>query len=73
MRVYRETLTLGYAGVYSSLLRHAERASADHRVDTSAILVEIGRRRMVGGREDVMGDVALDLAARATPPHTLRF
>ncbi len=66
--VDRDGLLLGYAGVYSSFLLHAQRAAERFGVDTKDILIELGRRKVVGGQEDMILDVAVELAERARTP-----
>jgi 4-hydroxy 2-oxovalerate aldolase len=61
----RDGLLLGYAGVYGSFLLHAKRAAERYGVDTKAILLELGERKVVGGQEDMIIDVAVELQRRA--------
>lgn len=65
VRTDRESLAVGYSGVYSSFLRHAEAASKKFGLKTIDILGELGRRKMVGGQEDMILDVALDLVNKS--------
>ncbi|CAM3750490.1 4-hydroxy-2-oxovalerate aldolase [Polaromonas hydrogenivorans] len=62
IRIDRDSLTLGYAGVYSSFLLFAKRAEQKYGVSARDILVEMGRRGMVGGQEDMIEDTAMTMA-----------
>jgi 4-hydroxy-2-oxovalerate/4-hydroxy-2-oxohexanoate aldolase len=62
VRIDRDALTLGYAGVYSSFLLFAKRSAEKYNLSSRDILVELGRRRTVGGQEDMIEDLALDMA-----------
>lgn len=61
VRVDRDSLTLGFAGVYSTFLLHAKRAAARFGVSARDILVELGRKKMVGGQEDMIEDTAMTM------------
>ncbi len=62
VRVDRDSLTLGFAGVYSSFLLFAKRSAEKYNLSSRDILMELGRRRTVGGQEDMIEDLALDMA-----------
>ena len=59
--ITKDSLVLGYAGVYSSFLLHAQRAAEKFGVDSRDILIELGRRKVVGGQEDMILDVAAEI------------
>jgi 4-hydroxy 2-oxovalerate aldolase len=62
--ITRDSLVLGYAGVYSSFLLFAQRAAKKFNVDSREILIELGKRHVVGGQEDMIMDVAAELAKK---------
>jgi 4-hydroxy-2-oxovalerate/4-hydroxy-2-oxohexanoate aldolase len=66
IRVDRDSLVLGYAGVYSSFLLFAKRAAAKFGLRAADILVELGRLRTVGGQEDMIEDMALNMSRAST-------
>ncbi|MGI9246559.1 MAG: 4-hydroxy-2-oxovalerate aldolase [Steroidobacteraceae bacterium] len=62
IRIDRDALVLGYAGVYSSFLLFAKRAEQKYGIPAREILLELGRRGMVGGQEDMIEDAAITMA-----------
>ena len=59
--ITKDSLVLGYAGVYSSFMLHAQRAAEKFGVDSRDILIELGKRKVVGGQEDMILDVAAEI------------
>jgi 4-hydroxy 2-oxovalerate aldolase len=68
----RDAIALGYAGVYSTFLLHAQHAGERYNIDPRAILVELGQRKAVAGQEDWIIDVALDLARQREQQESVR-
>ncbi len=62
--ITRDSLVMGYAGVYSSFLLHSQRAAKRFNIDSRDILIELGRRKVIGGQEDMILDVAAEIASR---------
>ena len=62
IRVDRDSLIMGYAGVYSSFLLHAKRVGEKYKIPSGDILVELGKIKTIGGQEDMIEDVALNMA-----------
>jgi 4-hydroxy 2-oxovalerate aldolase len=60
--ITKDSLTLGYAGVYSSFALHSKRAAERYGVDSRDILIELGKRKVVGGQEDMIVEVAAEIA-----------
>jgi 4-hydroxy-2-oxovalerate/4-hydroxy-2-oxohexanoate aldolase len=61
VRIDRSSLTLGYAGVYSTFLLHANRLGEKYGIPARDILIELGRKKMIGGQEDMIEDTALSM------------
>ncbi len=61
--ITKDSLTLGYAGVYSTFALHTKRAAKKFNIDSRDILIELGKRKVVGGQEDMIVDVAAEIAA----------
>lgn len=66
VRLSRDALVLGYAGAYSSFLLFAKRAQAKYGVPSHEILLEMARRKTVGGQEDLIEEIAIEMAAKAS-------